>query len=400
MYAALIALCVWLLWANPAGAVAISAISGGASDGTTPVPPPCATFGFSVEAMSTLPISQDNARMVRVDRSGNSQTGYVLTSQPTGYSVYAFDYKTMQNLGSLSVTPLGYRDAGRLQGDVSLVDGKLYVFYEVSTAEPTCPANRCLVMARWSGKALELTVIDTNAGAVQNIDDARESGSQFLVVMVNVGTRFFRTYDRASMTRTATGTDTGISDFGHIGRAMTNGIIMASIADNTTFPNIFRFTAGTPTASGTNSLSFTPGLGVAAVFPQQSTLTAFDSGNEASPQRAFVTGSTLTGPQNFPLTGANIGAAFQGAFYDPVNRKVFSLRRDNGVGTSLLLRSDLDPATSDERFTCPTCANSGGTTVGSQIVDYVPSYMRMYVGSNDSPSILSKIKVCATGGPP
>lgn len=398
-----IGLVLLFLLAVPLPASAIQVLAGGAVDATI-YTPPCASFGFSVEAISTLPTGQNNARMVRVDRSGNTQTGYVVTSQATGYTVYTFDYRTMQHLGSTVVTPAGYRDAGRIQGDVSVIDGKLYLFHEVSTVDPLCPGNRCVVMARWRGNTLEASVTDTAVGAIGNIDDARESGSQFLIAVDNnaTGTRVFRTYSKSSLARLAVGTNTTKTDFAHISRAMSSEIY-GSVADNLTFPNLWHFPLETPTSNGNNSLSFASGvgLGIASIYPQQNTRLVIDSGNDTVPQRAFIAPpTTLTGPVNFTLTSANLGAAFQGGFYDSVNQKVFSLRRDNGLGVSIALRNTVNPATSEERFTCASCINSGGTTVGTQVVDYSQTYARMFVGSNETPARITKIKVCATGGPP
>lgn len=394
--------------ALPLPASAIQVLTGGAVDATR-YTPPCTTFGFSVEAISTLPTGHNNARMVRIDRSGNTQTGYVLTSNATGYTIYTFDFKTMAALGSSTVTPVGYRDASRLQGDVSTVDGKLYVFYEVSTADPFCPVNRCVVMARWAGNSLESAVTDTFAGAVDNIDDARESGAQFLVVLssVTTATRVFRTYDRNTLARITTGTNTGISSFGHIARAG-DGVIYGTLTTNTGNPNIWVFGLESATAFGSGFNFYTAGNGVGAIYPRAVGTGVFeppvlmDSANEVTPQRSYISPApiTLAGPLGFPLTSANLAAAFQGSFYDSVNRKIFSLRYDNAVGASIALRSDVFPITSDERFGCASCINSGGSTTGTQIVDYNQAYARMYVGSNETPARVSKIKVCAVGGPP
>jgi len=390
------------LFASPVFA-APSKIFGAAGDASIPPTPPCQVFGFSVENIVTLPVGQNQAAMVRVDRSGLTQIGYILTSQATGYTVHAFNFKTLASLGDSVQTPLGYRNAGRLQGDVGS-DGFLYLFYEVLTADPLCPSNNCVVMAKWNGASLVSAVTDSNTGATSNIDDARESGGQFLAgISLASGIRVFRLYDKGSLTRLSTGTDTGVSVFLHVSRALGSSDIYGALSDNTTFPNIFRFAIGTATASGSTSLAYTAGLGISAIFPQEgASLMILDSGNETTPQRAYVTPpTTIAGPQGFPSTSANLGAAFQGSFYDSTNRKVFSLRTNAG-SAGLLLRSTVgltDTFASEERFPCASCVNAGGTTTGSQVVDYAQSFARMYVGSNESPARLTQLKVCAVGGP-
>lgn len=396
--------------AVPLPASAIQVLAGGAVDATVPPPPPCLTFGFSVEAISTLPVGQNNIRMVRIDRSGNTQTGYAVTSQATGYTVYVFDFKTMAVLGVNAVTPAGYRDAGRLQGDVGRTDGKLYLFHEVSTANPACPANRCVVMNRWSGSTLENTVVDTTGSIIDNIDDARESGNNFLVI-VNRGSapfvREFRTYSKSALIRIASGTQMAAgttNGFGHVSRTL-DGRMYAGSA-TLAVGNVWTFAQDSATADNTATIGFAVGLLLGAVFPSDTGLTffLFDSSQTGAiiAQRSYITPPvTAAGPQPFDAV-ADLGASFQGSFWDSVNRKVFALRTTvAAIGSAQRDTEGLTSAfNTEETFACASCGNSGGMDTGTQIVDYNQTYARMYVGSNETPARITKIKVCATGGPP
>lgn len=397
-----------LLFSSPAWAV--MSILGAAADATIPPPPPCLTFGFSVEAISTLPIGQNDIRMIRVDRSGNTQTGYAITSQATGYTVYAFDFKTMVVLGVNTVTPLGYRNAGRLQGDVGRTDGKLYLFHEVSTANPACPSNRCLVMSRWSASTLENSLVDATGSIIDNIDDARESGNNFLVIVSRGSAplvREFRTYSKSSLIRIASGTQMAAgttNGFGHVSRTL-NGRMYAGSA-TLAVGNVWTFAQDSATADNTATIGFAVGLLLGAMFPTDSGLTffIFDSSQTGAivAQRSYITPPvTAAGPQPFDAV-VDLGASFQGSFWDSVNRKVFALRTTVAANGSV--QRDTEGLTSafntEETFACASCGNSGGMDTGTQIVDYNQTYARMYVGSNESPARLTKIKVCATGGPP
>lgn len=396
--------------AFPLPASAIQVLTGGAVDATIPPPPPCATFGFSVEAIVTLPVGQNNIRMVRIDRSGNTQIGYAITSQPTGYTVYAFDFKTMAVLGINTMTPLGYRDAGRLQGDVGRTDGKLYLFHEVSTAEPSCPGNRCVVMSRWSGSTLEQSTVDTTGSIINNIDDARESGANFLVIVSRTSAplvREFRTYDKSSLLRLSSGTQMAAgttNGFGHIARTL-NGRMYAGSA-TLAVGNVWTFAQDTATADNTATIGFAVGLLLGAIFPSDAGLSffLFDSSQTGAiiAQRSYITPPvTAAGPQ--PFDGVvDLGASYQGSFWDSTNRKVFALR--STVASIGSVQRDTEGLTSafntEETFACASCPNSGGMDTGTQVVDYNQQYARMYVGSNESPARLTKIKVCASGGPP
>jgi hypothetical protein len=382
----------------------VGAIYGGSVDATIP---PCTTFGFSIDSTQTLPAGQNNARMVRVDRSGTSTTGYVLTSQVGGYTVYAFNFKSMVTLGSTVNTITGYVDAGRLQGDVGS-DGKLYVFNLITTANGGCPVNQCLLMSRWSGTTLEASAIDTTASD-GNIDDARESSNNFLVVAGDNGTslREFRTYSKSTLTLQATGTVTASSSFGHIARTI-DGTMYAGLA-TTANPNVWTFPVDSPTATQTTQLVLGAGRLVGALFPIAtaiSNLYAFDSDSTTAlnPVRAWITtpGVGISGPTLFSGGAADSFASFQSAFYDSLEQRVFSLRTD-GVQAGLLQRTTpgVTPFATQENFACGVqCNNSGSGNTGTQVSDYAQSTARFFVGSNESPARLTRIKVCATGGPP
>lgn len=387
---------------------AVKKIFGIAVDDTQTALTACTTFGFSIDATNTLPVGQNNARMVRVDRSGTTTYGYVLTSQATGYSVYVFDYITMAVVGSTVNTITGYRDAGRIQGDVG-TDGKLYVFNEVGIANPSCSTANCVMMSRWNGPTLESAVIDNTSVQVDNIDDARQSGSNFLVVVSRATAplvRQFRTYSMSALTVVTVGTQTATGNFVHIGRTITE-VMYAAQADNAATPNIWTFASDSSTASGTATITYGIGRTIGAVFPLDVTANFFvfdsDMPGGASPQRAYVQPPTTAfGLQDFPNGITDLGAAFQGGFWDSLNVKVFSLRTSvAGVGVAQRsLVAIVPPFTVEENFACGAqCVNSGGMSTGTQVVDYSQTYARMYVGSNETPARLTRIKVCAVGGP-
>lgn len=393
-----------------AHAAAITTTLGVAVDPTRPPTPPCSTFGFSIDATNTLPTGQNNIRMLRVDRTGTTNFGYAITSQTgAGYTVYLFNTRTMAVLGSVVHRITGYSDAGRLQGEIAS-DYKLYLFHEVDNTNPGCANSNCLVMARWNLLTLEATGVDAVGARIDNVDDAREMGSNFLVV-VSRGTaplvREFRTYNKSSLSFIAAGTQGAIATFTRISRPL-NGVLYAH--DESGSPNTYRFTGSSPTATATTTLNFSAPLLTSAIFPA-SAITGFtdqfvfDSNvsGASTPERSYITPpATIVGPQGFSGGNADLGASFQGTFWDATNQRVFALRTD-GAGSGTAQRTTLgfsSPFTTEQNFACASCVNSGGQASGSQIVDYSPARARLYVGSNESPARVTRIKVCATGGPP
>lgn len=394
-------------------AAGVNKVVGVNVDATTPPVLPCTTFGFSIDATNTLPVGANNVRMLRVDRtvSNSVKLGYALTSEATGYRVYVFDITTMAVLGTITNTITGYRDAGRLQGDVSTVDGKLYVFNEVNNANPGCTTSNCVMVSRWSGTTLESAVVDNTGTRVDNIDDARESSNNFLVAVSRASAplvREFRTYSKSGLVLVAAGTQTSSSAFMHIGRSLSGrlyamqGVLLS--------PNIWTFATDSATADNTAAIGFTAGLFIGAAYPTPtitSEFITFDSNvsGATTPQRAYVTPPvTAAGPQNFSGGAAvDFGASFQGSSWDTINERVFALRQDTTSTFGVAQRTTnglTGPFTTEQNFSCGAqCANSGGMDGGAQIVDYSQQYGRMYVGSNESPARVTRIKVCATGGP-
>jgi hypothetical protein len=385
-----------------------SRIVGANIDDTPPGPvPACSTFGFSIDATNTLPVGQNNAIMVRVDHSGITTVGYVITSQATGYTVYVFDMATMVVIGSTVNTITGYVNLGRLQGDVGS-DGKLYVFNTVSSVNLSCPAgvSPCLMLSRWNGVTLEAGGIVDAVNRTDTIDDARESGANFLMVgSPGSGNREFRVYSKATLIFSGIGTLTGVSAYGHIGRTI-DGHMYGGLASSAN-PNVWTFIMDSPTANNSVQVLFTAGKLLSAIFPIDSStdLFAFDSDRTGgtTAQRAWIQNTTIVvqGPTDFSGGAADIQASYQGGFYDTLNNRVFSLRTD-GAGSGQAQRTIPGVAgfTTQENFICGVqCNNSGGTNTGTQIVDYSQTYARMYVGSSESPARLTRIKVCAIGGP-
>ena len=226
-------------------------------DLTTPSIPPCSVFGYSVETTVTLPAGFNEGRFLRVD--GENNYGFAVTEDGLSSRMVVFGLDTLTIYGTrlLTTFPGDYRNAQRLQGDIS--EGKLFLFREQLNAAPLCISGtgNCISASRWSptGPTLELEVIDV--AEVANVDDARDDGvGNYLVVDASSmpGTRELRLFSKLTMARTATGSFLGNTTFGRI-TLDTLGGSNASFATQATsvIPNVFRVPVGGAVVVGTSS---------------------------------------------------------------------------------------------------------------------------------------------------
>lgn len=380
----------------------------------------CNSFGFSVEKSVTLGGSTVT-RMVRVDRSSTTMTntGYIITETGGGKTLTAFNLDTLGIIGTDAFPNTIYETGQRVAGDV-FADGLLYfginMLSGASNGGASCPVGSgfsCVSMNKYNSSVVKVAeVVDTSilaARRVSAIDDVRESGTTIMAVVgETTGVRDFRTYVTASLAFSTIGTTT-TANVGRLSREFQGsnyGVL--SLAGST----VWQFTAGNPTAAATSSVLYAPRL-ASAIYGGNNTLlglgnliyTESDTTGAGSTRGQYLISPFAANCASCPyITTVPNAAAYQGTFYDVANNKVFSTRSTDGVSDTEFVRTVSDFAVNyvpEEIFTCPgaVCGGPGGLSLGVQTVDYAPQKMRLYVGSNTNPVVLSKIKVCASGGP-
>lgn len=368
---------------------------------------PCTTFGFSVEQTVTLPVGYNISRMVRVDRRDGGTTGYMYLSSGGTGRVVQFDLNTLAIIDVDSLSSSTYSVEALAAGEVSssgLFYFGLEMFSGTNRGLATCPigAGNCLSLLKYENTSLIVENVDEINRAGSGPDDIRESGGNILVGLSGNASsvREFRTYDSSSLEFSATGTLTPSSAQVIISRPF-NGFNYA--ARQISNGQVYQLPAGSPTASLTTVTAFGPKLATAIYGTDINNLLFVESDTTGGgiPRRQSYNLPSLTDACTTCIYNAvtALAAARDSTFYDSVNERVFSVRTDGITVKLLRTLADVQATyTPEELFTCPA-ANCGVTGLVNQSVDYAPQKARLYIGSGESPAKLSKIKVCAVGGP-
>lgn len=373
---------------------------------------PCTTMGFSVESTLTLPSGFGSARMLRVNKTATTGgLGYTVHGNGNFIKVAAFDLDTMTLAGSTTLQATGsgqYYSQGRYAGDT---DGDTLFFFLLNNQVAgggTCPivGNLCISLkkASVSGGVINIGTFDDLSDTAANLDDARftATDTMWLINGNNAGQRRIISFATNSLTRNATGSLLGVNAPGMFSTAQFGGYVYAAFS-TTTSPNIFQFSPGNlpPVASGNVASGRVPGA-IYALTPSGSGVVAVESNINGLgvATRSYMSGTlVLNATDGYPVnTDGN--PQFNSTFYDQVNDKVYSYRLDGGAGLTgdWMRLTSTSPMSVQQRFACGSglCANPVGLT---QVADFSENKARLYVVNWDNPAKISKLKVCATGGP-
>jgi hypothetical protein len=416
-------LMTWLfcsfLWISSAlASVNVTQIMGGAGDGFLPPPPPCTTFGFIEEATLTLPTGFNNGVLMRVMQSRYNNIGWVMTDDGVSLRIAVFDLTamTLRASATLDTFPGKYRTAQRVQGDID-TDSRLYVFLEARNGGGSCAGgagNNCIAFRQFTEGSLS-TVVEAITGpdATVNLDDARQNGPQHFVLLnaevtPTNGNRRFELFSKSSLLKLSNGTEFGNMGFGHLSRTF-NGRLYGITNGNTA--NGLRLPGNSATSDGTFSLSASFGARlVGAIYgaitddPANTNkiLGSSDQTGGVQAFRAHVNESNLVNccTNSYAVGGTNGAAIYQGTFYDSINNKVFSGRTDGANEEIIRTTPGPNTFTVEATLNCVACNYNIGSGTGSQIIDYAQHKMRLFTVSNQSPAVITRIGVCASGGPP
>lgn len=405
---------LWGAFPSALASVNVTQILGGASDSYVPPPPPCTTFGFTEEATLTLPTGFNNGVFLRTMTNPYNNIGYAITEDGGGQRIVTFDLTSMTVRSSLTLGtfPGKYRSALRVQGDIDTADSRLYVFREARNGGGSCTGGaggNCISFARFTDNQLSsFAEAITGPDASANIDDARQHGPhKFLIINNPAVNRRLELFDKVSLIKDGNGSDFGIASFGHLSRTF-SGHLYGCLID--AIGTCRRIPSGSATSDATFNYSGLMGgnlissnlygglPGDQATPVPQIAIETTESG--VASRRVYLRASdqVFTAANSYAITDGS--ALFQGSFYDAINNKVFSARNEGGA--IRLIRSTPGPTTFtvEQTFACVACNMNTGSSTGTQVVDYAPHKMRLFTISLASPAVITRIRVCATGGPP
>jgi hypothetical protein len=351
--------------------------------------------------------------MLRVNattRAGNGGIGYVVGGNGDTAQIWlaAFNMDTMALIGTSIIQPAGgaasgqFTNLGRYAGVTNGNDLYSFQFQRTSGFGGSCIAGGlCATLLKYQGASQ--VGISTNTGVrVDQMDDAKlVNGSTIGLVNAGAGNRRLSLWT-LGLSNIATGTALSSGGFGLISRAM-NGYNYVSIGNSLASPNIYRIPVGATAPDASTTLSYGGGgrasnaiytFGDADGFVLNES-TYFGGSNGL---RNFMTapGMVDSGVAATYIAGDQ-SAAYQQTFYDAVNNKVYSTRGDGGGGLSSNLIRSTPLGAIEQRFACANCIV--GASQGIQASDFAPNMLRIFLVNNTNPPVISKIKVCATGGP-
>ena len=409
---------------EPAAGQGVRKLILGQVDGTTVTRTvrPCTTMGFSVESSLTLPATFASGKFLRVDRtaySGDNGYGYVLVDGggPNYIKLAVFNLDTMALVGTTIIqaaVPGKYRPSGRYAGETS--GGSLYLGLPVRNGGGSCSGgggNDCISISKYTGTTFNGEGI-TAADATDQIDDMRFADSTTLIMVSDNPSgalRRYSTFSSSSLALIGHGANTTFGSYGRLSQAI-NGFNYAAFAIAAS-PNAAKIAVGANVATSTFTFNTTFGGRLPA------TLFGYtgDNGNDyivsdsdvigsAIARRGYVLASTLvnTTSSNYNAAGTDGAALYMESFYDSINNFTYVFRGDGGSGlTGDIMRITPGPTTFTvgERFACggTICTQAGGFATGTQTADFSERMARLFVVNTDNPAVVSKIKVCATGGP-
>ena len=385
---------------------------GGSVDNTQPsgVVPPCATMGYSVETtltLSTVPTAQWTLEFMRINRTSSTvRTGYVVARQTVTQEkrLITYDTRTMTVIASVTINnpAVGKYTSGTQSGDTD--NDVLYLARLVNNgAIFGCTAGGgfpCVSMSKFDmfGNMLGESIAGTLATA--NIDDARIDNST-LLLLGSGASRYYQTWSVPGGSFIANSALTGIGSTGIIALGVMDGFKYVGFTDVAKTIHKLAASSTTISATGTFAGNFALNntLGAILTFAPQASLLIGESisfgGINAS--RGYLS-NTLVNVGSTSYVLANGSASAFGTFYDYVNNRMHGFRFTPGVAiTNQILRTTPDTGVVEQAFTCSPACTGGGAV---PLMDFNVNSARLFVAGNDGVNnTVSRIKVCATGGP-
>jgi len=383
-----------------------AAISGVVAGATQQIPdpiPPCTLSGFSIDStLNQTILSGQTVRWHRVERRRDQpRVGYAVTTNSVSNEMHlvSYDARNMSINRDVVIQAAGGADYGTTSVVGEVVGGQLYLILRVNFGRLGCnpvPANQCVSLSKYDSLGNKLGETVVGSIPMQVVDDARTNGASTLLVSYGDGV------DRKLMSFSIPGgslisVSGSVMSPGTLGQFALNGDAGAQyIAYSNSARTVKRIALDsvTVTATGNFTYTFSNTTGSPVVVPGLALIGESISfgGINADENYMSLTGLANIG-NTFPWNAADGSAAPRSTFYDGVNGQLYSWRDSTGRIARLAPLGGVVL----ERFDCgiPCVASSLPTT------DFVEPNGRLYIATGSALQLtITRIKVCATGGPP
>lgn len=366
--------------------------------------PPCITTGYAVDATLDIPLQGDTpvVNVGAVDTSRRAdRVGYILTRNNTNSTevwVYIYNAVTMVVTRSFRLQDFGQLDYGN-QRLVAVLNNELYLVRNINGGRLGCGIGRvCASLTKItpSGTAIPGLTIDLVTLSFGGFDD---------FVVLSDGTAMLGFSDgsnRRLMNINAVGFGPPLTGFaGQVVFAYRedgtplfyagslNGTTIKSFLPGDTTPldsDVYSYTLSNTSSAFTTVLSRNLLLGMSTSF----------AGSAANIAYKDLAMDNVRATESYPFS-TDGSASRGGTYWDNINNVLHSLRIDAGSGAPSIIRSSIQPLSIQQRFSCAFCDSSLFRNF-----NFVQPTLRFYVNGTSAASVgrVTRIKVCATGGPP